>query len=143
MRSRPGQPIRRCCGKARRLSRRNARIMFRWSASAQWMTSPTRPGSSPSRPRAMSRERCCRWTAAQIRGLGRQAIAKVTDVANYEQVQALMAEVMKTFGKIEILVSNAGIGGGGPLIELDKDVFERVLRVHLFGAFYCCQAAAR
>ncbi len=82
-------------------------------------------------------------TAGEIRRLGRQAIAKAADVADYDQVQALMAEVIKTFGKIEILVSNAGIGGGGPLIELDKNVFERVVRVHLFGAFYCCQAAAR
>ncbi len=82
-------------------------------------------------------------TAGEVRRLGRQAMAKVTDVADYDQVQALVAEVIKTFGKIDILVSNAGISGGGPFIELSKDVWERVVRVHLFGAFYCSQAAAR
>jgi 3-oxoacyl-[acyl-carrier protein] reductase len=82
-------------------------------------------------------------TAAEVRKLGRQTLAKVTDVADYDQVQTLMAEVIKTFGKIDILVSNAGISGGGPLVDLSKDVFERVIRVHLFGSFYCSQAAAR
>jgi len=82
-------------------------------------------------------------TAAEIQRMGRKAIAQTTDVADYDAVQALIAAAMKTFGQIDILVSNAGIGGGGPLIELSKEVFERVVRVHLFGAFYTCQAAAR
>src|SRR5215469_5209977 len=82
-------------------------------------------------------------TAEQVRKAGTKALTKVVDVAEYDQVQALMAETVKTFGKIDILVSNAGIGGGGRLIDLSKDVFERVLKVHLFGAFYCSQLAAR
>jgi 3-oxoacyl-[acyl-carrier protein] reductase len=82
-------------------------------------------------------------TAAQIRKLGTKAVTKVIDVADYDQVAKLMAETVKTFGQIDILVSNAGIGGGGRLVDLSKDVFERVLKVHLFGAFYCSQLAAR
>ncbi len=82
-------------------------------------------------------------TAEQVRKAGTKALTKVTDVADYDQVQALMVEVVKTFGKIDILVSNAGIGGAGHLVDLSKDIFERVVRVHLFGAFYCSQLAAR
>ena len=82
-------------------------------------------------------------TAAEIRKLGRQAMVKVADVSDYDQVQEMVAEVINTFGKIEILVSNAGVGGGGPFLELSKETWERVLKVHLFGAFYTSQAAAR
>jgi 3-oxoacyl-[acyl-carrier protein] reductase len=82
-------------------------------------------------------------TAEQVRKAGTKALAKVTDVADYDQVQALMAETAKTFGRIDILVSNAGIGGAGRLVDLDRNVFERVVKVHLFGAFYSSQLAAR
>jgi 3-oxoacyl-[acyl-carrier protein] reductase len=82
-------------------------------------------------------------TAEQVRKIGTKALTKVTDVADYDQVAALMAEVVKTFGRIDILVSNAGIGGAGHLVDLSKEVFECVVKVHLFGAFYCSQLAAR
>ncbi len=82
-------------------------------------------------------------TAAQVHKIGTKAITKTTDVAEYDQVQALMAETVKAFGRIDILVSNAGIGGAGHLVDLSKDVFERVVKVHLFGAFYSSQLAAR
>jgi len=82
-------------------------------------------------------------TAAQVRKIGTKALTKVTDVADYDQVQALMAEVVRNFGKIDILVSNAGIAGGGHLIDLPRETFERTLKVHLFGAFYTSQLAAR
>jgi 3-oxoacyl-[acyl-carrier protein] reductase len=82
-------------------------------------------------------------TAEQVRKAGTKAITKVTDVADYGQVEALMAETVKTFGRIDILVSNAGIGGAGHLVDLPRETFERVVKVHLFGAFYCSQLAAR
>lgn len=82
-------------------------------------------------------------TADQVRTIGTRALTKTIDVAEYDQVEALMAEVVKTFGKIDILVSNAGISGGGHIVDLPKETFERVVKVHLFGAFYCSQLAAR
>jgi 3-oxoacyl-[acyl-carrier protein] reductase len=82
-------------------------------------------------------------TAAEVRKIGPKALAKVTDVSNYDQVQALIAEVVKTFGKIEIMVNNAGIARIAPFLEMPKEDWEAVLKVHLFGAFYCSQAAAR
>ena len=47
-------------------------------------------------------------TAAEVRKIGPKALAKVTDVSSYDQVQALIAETVKTFGKIEIMVNNGG-----------------------------------
>ena len=47
-------------------------------------------------------------TAAEVRKIGPKALAKVTDVSSYDQVQALIAETVKTFGKIEIMVNNTG-----------------------------------
>lgn len=82
-------------------------------------------------------------TAAMVRKAGAQAIARTTDVSNYDQVQALIAEAVKTFGKIEIMVNNAGIARIAPFLEMPRDDFEAVLKVHLFGAFYCSQVAAR
>jgi NAD(P)-dependent dehydrogenase (short-subunit alcohol dehydrogenase family) len=81
-------------------------------------------------------------TAAEVRKIGPKALAKVTDVSNYDQAQALIAEV-KTFGKIEIMVNNAGVARIAPFLEMPKEDWEAVLKVHLFGASYCSEAAAR
>jgi 3-oxoacyl-[acyl-carrier protein] reductase len=84
-----------------------------------------------------------RTTAAEITELGRRAFAKTVDVSDYDQVQDMVREAVATLGQLDILVNNAGIGKAQPFLHITKENWERHLHVHLFGSFYCAQAAAR
>ena len=54
-----------------------------------------------------------------------------------------MAEVGRELGRVDVLVNNAGIAKAQPFLEITPENWEGHLRVHLFGTFYCSQAAAR
>jgi 3-oxoacyl-[acyl-carrier protein] reductase len=82
-------------------------------------------------------------TADEIKSLGRQVFVKAADVSDYDQIQATVSEAAATLGKMDILINNAGIGRAQRFLEITKDNWERHLHIHLFGTFYCAQAAAR
>lgn len=82
-------------------------------------------------------------TAAEVTTLGRRAFARTTDVSDYDQVQDTVRETVAALGRLDILVNNAGIGKAQPFLQITKENWERHLHVHLFGSFYCAQAAAR
>jgi len=82
-------------------------------------------------------------TGQEIEGLGRRVFVKPADVSNYDQIQATVGEAAAALGKIDILVNNAGIGRAQRFLEITKENWERHLHIHLFGTFYCAQAAAR
>ena len=82
-------------------------------------------------------------TAAEIRALGRRAEAFATDVSDYDQVQALVAGTVSKLGGIDVLVNNAGIAKAQPFLEITKENWKAHLEIHLYGTFYCSQAAAR
>lgn len=82
-------------------------------------------------------------TGEEIRGLGRRVFVKTADVSDYDQIQATVREAAAALGKLDICVNNAGIGKAQPFMEITKENWERHLHIHLFGAFYCAQAAAR
>jgi glucose 1-dehydrogenase len=65
------------------------------------------------------------------------------DVAQEKDADALVAAAVKRFGAVDILVNNAGIEESHPVVEMPLDVWERILRVNLTGAFLCARAAAR
>lgn len=75
--------------------------------------------------------------------IGAGARSRVCDVADSGAVNALIAAIVADYGRLDILVANAGIGGGGPLAEMTNEAFRRIVAVNLEGAFYCCRAAAR
>jgi NAD(P)-dependent dehydrogenase (short-subunit alcohol dehydrogenase family) len=75
---------------------------------------------------------------------GRKVIAVQTDVADPNSVKALFTEVEKTFGRLDLLFNNAGIGAPG--IDLDELPFEKwknVVDINLTGSFLCAQQAFR
>src|SRR5947209_10598624 len=75
---------------------------------------------------------------------GRKAITVQTDVADPDSVKALFAEVEKTFGRLDLLFNNAGIGAPG--VDLDELPFEKwksVVDINLTGSFLCAQQAFR
>jgi 3-oxoacyl-[acyl-carrier protein] reductase len=65
------------------------------------------------------------------------------DVANEEHAERAVATVVREFGGLDILVNNAGIGYFAPLVDLDKERFERVFAVNVTGAMLMGRAAAR
>ena len=73
---------------------------------------------------------------------GAQALGFVMDVTNREQVDAVMAQVRDRFGRIDVLVNNAGITQDARLVKMTEAQFDRVIDVNLRGVFHCAQAVA-
>ena len=86
----------------------------------------------------------CREAAAELQAQGAQVLVVPTDVSQPEQVQELVARTLDEWGRLDILVNNAAVGGSGvPALEMTPEQWRRVLAIDLDGAFYCCQAAGR
>jgi NAD(P)-dependent dehydrogenase (short-subunit alcohol dehydrogenase family) len=76
--------------------------------------------------------------ADEVRALGRRALAVVSDVADQSAVEALAAQAMAEFGRVDIVVNNAGAARGDdrvPVIDLDPALWRTVLDVNLTGSF--------
>ncbi len=80
-------------------------------------------------------------TAASIQG--RRAIAMQTDVTDEAQVAALMEKTMAEFGRLDILVSNAGILLSGAITDFPAEKWRAVIKVNLIGYFLVVKHAAR
>ncbi|HEY3195121.1 MAG TPA: SDR family oxidoreductase [Candidatus Dormibacteraeota bacterium] len=84
-------------------------------------------------------------TAAELDALGAEGIAHRADVADEAQVKAMIAEAVGRFGRLDVLVNNAGTTHFIPHADIDaltEDVWNDILSVNLKGTFYCCRAAA-
>jgi 3-oxoacyl-[acyl-carrier protein] reductase len=80
---------------------------------------------------------------ATIRSDGGEAQAFVADVANRMAVQAMVESVMDRFGRVDILINNAGVEPHAALLELDEYDWDRTLAVNLKGPFLLTQAVGR
>jgi NAD(P)-dependent dehydrogenase (short-subunit alcohol dehydrogenase family) len=80
--------------------------------------------------------------AAQIESQGGEALAVRTDLADSAQTKALVEQAMVRFGRIDVLVNNAGYGAGGPIELLGRDAMRRQFEVNLFAALELCGLAA-
>lgn len=82
--------------------------------------------------------------AKEIKAIGRRSLCIVTDVSQKTAVANLVQKVMVEFGKIDVLVNNAAIGGiGKPLLELNEDDWDRSININLKGYFLCSQAVGK
>jgi 3-oxoacyl-[acyl-carrier protein] reductase len=81
-------------------------------------------------------------TAKELEALGGKALALKTNVADAADVEAALQEGAKAFGKINILVNNAGITKDALLIRMKKEDWDAVLSVNLSGVFNCTKSAA-
>jgi NAD(P)-dependent dehydrogenase (short-subunit alcohol dehydrogenase family) len=76
-------------------------------------------------------------TVKEIEALGRKAKAYQASVENWDEDQAMVAAVLADFGRISILVNNAGIASRGQAVaDTDPAEMERVVRIHAFGPHY-------
>jgi 3-hydroxybutyrate dehydrogenase len=82
-------------------------------------------------------------TAKEFDSSGKRAIGVAMDVTNEQQVDTGMAKVISAFGKIDILVSNAGIQTVEPLDQFEFAKWKQLLAIHLDGAFLTTRAALR
>ena len=82
-------------------------------------------------------------TEKELQDGGATALAVPADVADEGQVERLFGAVMERFGRLDVLVNNAGAFDGGPLDELSIEAWNKVLAVNLTGPFLCTRAAFR
>ena len=96
-------------------------------------------------------ERAAGWrdiesVAEEIEAQGRRALALVNDVTDADAVDALAGRVMAEFGRVDIVVNNAGAARGEDrvaVVDVDLDVWRHVIDVNLHGAFYMSRSFGR
>ena len=81
--------------------------------------------------------------AGSVRSTGRRVHTVVTDVADPEQCQRLVDEAMAVFGRVDVLVNNAGVGTAVPATRETPDQFRDVIDVNLNGCYWMAQACGR
>jgi NAD(P)-dependent dehydrogenase (short-subunit alcohol dehydrogenase family) len=79
--------------------------------------------------------------AKELSGNGREVLTTIADVANSSEVNRAVAQCVKTFDGLDILVANAGISFARAIDEYTDEEWNRILAVNLNGAFYAIRAA--
>jgi NADP-dependent 3-hydroxy acid dehydrogenase YdfG len=69
------------------------------------------------------------------------AVARPVDVRRPEQLEAIVAEAVERFGRLDLVVANAGVGAYGPFLELSPEHLEEMVDVNLKGTLYAVRAA--
>jgi 2-deoxy-D-gluconate 3-dehydrogenase len=80
---------------------------------------------------------------AEIEALGRKAIVVPTDVSHVDQVRGMIDKAKETFGRVDVLVNNAGWTGTTPALDVTEDEYDRTMAASLKSVFFACQAAAK
>jgi NAD(P)-dependent dehydrogenase (short-subunit alcohol dehydrogenase family) len=85
----------------------------------------------------------CQQAAEELQQLGIKAIALPCDVRNQASVQELVDATLSQFGRIDILINNAGISWGARVEEMGLEDWNKVIETNLTGSFLCAQAAGK
>jgi NAD(P)-dependent dehydrogenase (short-subunit alcohol dehydrogenase family) len=84
-------------------------------------------------------------TVAKIKGAGGEAAVIQADVGSKESAKALIDQTVKKYGRLDVLVNNAGINGGPEyrkkIHEYSDDLWERIINTDLNGVYYCSKPA--
>jgi len=78
----------------------------------------------------------------EVEGLGRKTLLAIVDVSDQKRVQEMVFNALAAWGRIDVLVNNAGFDRGGTVLKLRDEDWDAVLGVHLKGTFHCIQAVA-
>lgn len=78
--------------------------------------------------------------AAAMRESGAEVLPVVTDVADASSIDALAAKAFDTYGAVNVLCNNAGVGGGGTMAELTTNDWQWVIGVNLWGVIHGIRA---
>jgi len=80
---------------------------------------------------------------AEIRAAGGSAEANHDSVSSQQGAEAIIAKALSAFGRVDVLLNNAGILRDKTLLKMSREDWQTVLDVHLTGSFFCSQAAAQ
>jgi glucose 1-dehydrogenase len=79
-------------------------------------------------------------TRERVEKAGRPAIVVQADITDEQEVARLFDQAMDAFGRVDILMNNAGVdASGSEVADLSTEVFDKALRANLYGAFFCCR----
>lgn len=94
------------------------------------------------RPGAKSRDNAAN-VVREIEAAGGRAAAVAADVSKEDQVEAMVAETVRDFGTLHLMVANAGIERAAPIQDMSLTDWQAVIDVNLTGAFLCARSAVR
>jgi NAD(P)-dependent dehydrogenase (short-subunit alcohol dehydrogenase family) len=78
--------------------------------------------------------------AHQLQAQGREALVVPTDVTQEDAVRHLVARTIETYGRVDILINNAGQGAAGSIADFPVHAYRQLIELNLFGPFYGMQA---
>jgi NAD(P)-dependent dehydrogenase (short-subunit alcohol dehydrogenase family) len=85
-------------------------------------------------------ESALKETAAEIEAMGRQCLPVVTDQAVPEQIRRMVDKTLERFGRVDVLVNNAGIGGPSVSVtDMELEAWNQTLTINLTGAMLCAK----
>jgi 3-oxoacyl-[acyl-carrier protein] reductase len=87
-------------------------------------------------------EKAAKEVAEEIAAAGGEAMAIAADVADRASVDAMVQAVLDRWGRIDVLINNAGILRDGRLVKMTEEQFDLVIAINLKGVFNCTQAVA-
>jgi NAD(P)-dependent dehydrogenase (short-subunit alcohol dehydrogenase family) len=82
-------------------------------------------------------------TAAEVTALGRRALTLAIDVGDPGSIDDMARQVATAFGRIDVLVNNAGITRRADIMDLTEGDWDRIMRINAKGVFFCLQRVAR
>jgi NAD(P)-dependent dehydrogenase (short-subunit alcohol dehydrogenase family) len=82
-------------------------------------------------------------TAGAIRNRGSQALVCPMDISDIGDIETAVDDAIKAFGRIDILINNAGIAEERPVIELTPETWDRIMEVNLKGHVFCTRAVGK
>ena len=81
--------------------------------------------------------------AEEIRGLGCKALIVKADIGNVAQIKEMFKLIKREFGRLDVLINNAGVTGWTELFEITEEKWDFVINTNLRGTFFCSLEAAR
>lgn len=85
----------------------------------------------------------CKRVAEEIKNKGRKSLAHACDVTKKSMIEELVSETIDIFGKIDILINNAGVAVTKPALDLTEDDWDRVINTNLKGVFLATQTVGK
>ena len=91
---------------------------------------------------AARREDRLETLASELRDQGTTVLTRRTDVADQMQCEELAKATVAEFGRVDVLLNNAGVGDGGPALREEPDAFRRIIDINLNGTYWMARACA-